>query len=238
MEHGLKDSGARVQFADAERLDRLARCTDPPRDLAVLAVRAAEPLAPGVRSLEDALAGVAETSTPRVALDPDDDATIIYTSGSTGHPKGAVSSHRNIISALLSWELDARIAGLLRGIDLAFAKAAPNTGGGMRETNAVGTGISGRDYLDRPEGSGRCSAVLGLRIVDETGRELPAGTRAELQVRGTSVIKRSVRRYTPEISWTRPSCAPSWRAAWLSSRSRATCTSRTSPCAGRLPARS
>ena len=34
------------------------------------------------------------------------------------------------------------------------------------ETNAIGTGIAGRDYLDHPESSGRCSAVLDLRIVD------------------------------------------------------------------------
>ena len=47
----------------------------------------------------------------------EDLAYIIYTSGSTGHPKGAVSCHRNILSALLSWELDARAAALVAGID-------------------------------------------------------------------------------------------------------------------------
>jgi long-chain acyl-CoA synthetase len=35
----------------------------------------------------------------------DDHATIMYTSGSTGHPKGALSSHRGILSALYSWML-------------------------------------------------------------------------------------------------------------------------------------
>jgi long-chain acyl-CoA synthetase len=65
----------------------------------------------------------------------------------------------------------------------------PNTGWGMTETNAIGTGIAGDDYLHRPESSGRCSAVLDLRIVDETGRELPPGERGELQVRGTSVFR-------------------------------------------------
>jgi long-chain acyl-CoA synthetase len=59
----------------------------------------------------------------------------------------------------------------------------------MTETNAIGTGIGGQDYLDRPASSGRCSAVLDLRIVDDAGNELPAGERGELQVRGTSVIR-------------------------------------------------
>jgi long-chain acyl-CoA synthetase len=44
------------------------------------------------------------------------------------------------------------------------------------------------DYLDRPASSGRCSAVLDLKIVDEQGNSLPAGERGELLVRGTSVF--------------------------------------------------
>ena len=42
---------------------------------------------------------------PDVAVAADDHATIMYTSGSTGHPKGALSSHRGILSALFSWML-------------------------------------------------------------------------------------------------------------------------------------
>jgi long-chain acyl-CoA synthetase len=37
-----------------------------------------------------------------VALDPDDEATIFYTSGTTGKPKGALGTHRNVCSNLVS----------------------------------------------------------------------------------------------------------------------------------------
>jgi long-chain acyl-CoA synthetase len=59
----------------------------------------------------------------------------------------------------------------------------------MTETNAIGTGIAGLDYVDHPSSSGRCSAVLDLRVADEAGSVLPAGERGELQVRGASVFR-------------------------------------------------
>ena len=77
----------------------------------------------------------------------------------------------------------------VRAIDRAFPNAAPNTGWGMTETNAIGAGVSGADYLARPESSGRVSAVLDIRIVDESGRPVPAGARGELQIRGASIMR-------------------------------------------------
>ncbi|MDP6377531.1 MAG: class I adenylate-forming enzyme family protein [Pseudomonadales bacterium] len=290
MAYGLSDSGAKVLLCDEERLERLARCTDEFADLAVLSVRASEDHGTGARDLGMAIASCSEDM-PMADIHPNDDATIFYTSGSTGHPKGAVSCHRNIISALLSWELDARSMALMSGvefpvpdqqpatllavplfhatgshavylssyraqrrivsmykwdvalatelieregissvtapaamtgdlvaharlsnhdlssllmvggggaprapeqvrnIDQQFDNARPNTGWGMTETNAIGTGIAGDDYAARPESSGRCSAVLDIRIVDEGGGELPTGSRGELQIRGASVIR-------------------------------------------------
>src|SRR3546814_11197470 len=39
---------------------------------------------------------------PRIDLDSDDEATIFYTSGTTGSPKGALGTHRNLVTNILS----------------------------------------------------------------------------------------------------------------------------------------
>ena len=290
MEYGLIDSGAKVLFADQERLDRLAKCSDA-RSVKAIAVRPLQALPPGISKLSALLEDRPPQPMPTVRVEPNDDGLILYTSGSTGRPKGAVSCHRNIISALMSWQLDIQAGLLERGesapelehqpatllavplfhatgshaiflnsfrlqrkivsmykwdpelgaelierehissfiapaamtgdlvqtakvtqrdlsslmsvggggaprapeqvkkIDESFTNALPGTGWGMTETNAIGTGIGGEDYLRWPASSGRCSAVLDLRVVGENGAELPAGERGELQVRGTSVFR-------------------------------------------------
>ncbi len=287
MEYGLQDSGAKVLFADQERLERLADCS-PDLNVQVIAVR---PSGHDERELWSLLDGIGDVEMPIADVQPDDPATIFYTSGSTGRPKGVVSSQRNIISALFSWELDGLVAARMMGIEpvapasqlasllavplfhvtgshavylssyraqrkmvcmykwdpeaaaalieeekitsfvapaamtgdlvrvarqterdlstlmtvggggaprapeqvkqieASFAKALPNTGWGMTETNAIGTGIGGLAYLERPASSGRSSAVLDLKVVDEKGAGLPAGERGELLVRGTSVFR-------------------------------------------------
>lgn len=297
LEYGLVDCGAKVLFADQERLDRLAGCSNT-LDLHVIAIRPTQANA-GIAVLDELLANVpanlvgkrGAAQMPAVDVGPDDDATIFFTSGSTGHPKGVVSTHRNLITALMSWELDAQCAALVQDLkppdlahqpaallavplfhatgshavylmsyrtqrkivsmykwdpDLAaelierehissfiappamtgdlvqvarrthrdlssllsvggggaprapgqvkdigdsFDTALPNTGWGMTETNAIGTGIGGANYLDRPASSGQCSAVLDLKVVGEDGRTLPTGERGELMVRGTSMFR-------------------------------------------------
>jgi long-chain acyl-CoA synthetase len=82
-----------------------------------------------------------------------------------------------------------RSAKQVSDIDEVFENAAPGTGWGMTETNAIGAGIAGPDYLERPLSSGRCSAVLDMRIVDDEDKDVPSGERGHLLIRGTAMFR-------------------------------------------------
>ncbi|WP_445193966.1 class I adenylate-forming enzyme family protein [Sphingomonas sp. Tas61C01] len=109
LEYGLSDSGAKVLIVDAERHARLEeQYARLPALEQVLVSRAAAPLDGIASRLEDAIgtphdwATLPEVALPAADLATDDDATIFYTSGTTGAPKGALGTHRNLMTNILS----------------------------------------------------------------------------------------------------------------------------------------
>jgi acyl-CoA synthetase (AMP-forming)/AMP-acid ligase II len=68
-------------------------------------------------------------------------------------------------------------------------KAIPGLGYGLTETNAIGAIISGVFYLARPNSTGRPTPpVTSVRIVDESGAEVPAGGIGEVCIKGPTVM--------------------------------------------------
>jgi long-chain acyl-CoA synthetase len=109
LEYGLTDSGAKIVFVDAERLERLADVLPRLGASAIVArgdgteAGAVTGAGTGVDAWDEVV-GVVPTDIelPAVTLEPEDLATIFYTSGTTGSPKGALGTHRNICGNLMS----------------------------------------------------------------------------------------------------------------------------------------
>jgi len=80
-------------------------------------------------------------------------------------------------------------AELVRRIKETFPKSSPGLGWGMTETSATFTGHSAEDYQYRPDSSGPALPVCDMKIVDERGQTLPAGTVGELWAKGPNVVK-------------------------------------------------
>ncbi|HEU4970255.1 class I adenylate-forming enzyme family protein [Sphingomonas sp.] len=121
LEYGIRDSGAKLLIADAQRWARIAPSRPDLPDLRHVIVTRADAPPEGFDALEALIgrpndwAGLPDQPLPDAPLASDDDATIFYTSGTTGAPKGALGTHRNLVTNILSSGYNAARACLRRG---------------------------------------------------------------------------------------------------------------------------
>jgi len=109
---GLADSEPRVLIGDRRRLARIA------------GERVAMPVVEIESEFAELAAFAPDAELPETPIAPDDPATILYTSGTTGRPRGAVCTHRSIVSLV-------RLQ-LFHGMRMFLLAAARGASGGVR----------------------------------------------------------------------------------------------------------
>jgi long-chain acyl-CoA synthetase len=154
LQFGLADSGAKVAIVDDERLARiqphLAAC--PALRRVYVARGAAAFDDPRLAALEGVIgkaeswAALPDEAAPAMDFAPEDNAVILYTSGTTGRPKGALATHRNLVSSIAGGAFPAMRNLLRAGQPLPDAdpKSAPQRVNLLAVPLFHGTGLTGQ----------------------------------------------------------------------------------------------
>jgi len=120
----LGDCGAAMLIADADRWARIApHAADLPLRLTLVARGAASAAGPvtEIEQFEDLIGpstswdALPEADLPPAAVASDDPAGIFYTSGTTGKPKGALGTHRNLTTNIITSAWSVAQSALRRG---------------------------------------------------------------------------------------------------------------------------
>ena len=120
--YGLKNSGSKMLIAGRERWERIGpHCGDLPDLKHIIVARHKGDLPAEAQTMESIIgapntwANLPDADLPPADVQPDDEATIFYTSGTTGEPKGALGTHRNFATNIMSSAYAMARAALRRG---------------------------------------------------------------------------------------------------------------------------
>jgi len=115
LAYGLQECDASLLIVDDARYQRLSSWL-PASGLKVIGLDLeGKGLPDDVDRLDDLLTDTTEAGLSSIEISPEDPAMILFTSGSTGQPRGVLSTHRNVVSALGTWLIIGSAVAALNG---------------------------------------------------------------------------------------------------------------------------
>ena len=187
--YGLQDSGAKVLVADGRRFERIAEHLGDLPDLEAVFLVDAETSDEDDPRVHDfsVLTGDPTPTLPDIPIDQDDPAVIFYTSGTTGKPKGAISTHRNMVANLMNTLFNGVLTGMLS------AQEAEEAGGDGGGAPGIGTGQTVSLFTSPLFHVSGCHSTLvvgllaGLRLVMTEGKFEPEKALQLIEQEGVTI---------------------------------------------------
>ncbi len=181
--YGLQDSGAKVLVADGRRFERIAQHLGDLPDLeAVFLVdhESDELDDPRVHDFS-VLTGDPTPALPTTPIDQDDPAVIFYTSGTTGKPKGAISTHRNMVANLMNTLYNGVLTSMTADPDVAA------TSPGMGSGQTVSLFTSPLFHVSGCHSTLVVGLLAGLRLVMPEGKFEPDNALRLIEEEGVTI---------------------------------------------------